>query len=202
MKSEVIVIGTNQDCTEKALNLTEEFAATLPKKGQMRLHLLAEEMMNLFRSITGEMEAEYWIENNGDKYALHIDTETIMYSKKRSELMELSSKKENAAAKGVIGKIREAFELALLPEDERDAMASHHAMLGFADPTSFSAASGDNDFWKMSDYISGVENSDDMEFAQEAKDELEKSIIANLAKEVTIGIRGGKVSMTVEWTAE
>ena len=202
MKSEVIVIGTNQDYTEKALTLTEEFAAGLPKKGQMRLHLLAEEMMNLFRSITGEMEAEYWIENNDDKFALHLDTETLMYAKKRNELMELSSKKENAAAKGVIGKIREAFELALLPEDERDAMASHHAMLGFADPTSFSAASGDTDFWKMSDYISGVQNSKDMEFAQEAKDELEKSIIANLAKEVTIGIRGGKVSMTVEWVAE
>ena len=116
MKSDVIVVGTNQDSTERALRLTEEYAGNLPKKAHLRLHLLAEEMMNLFRSITGEMEAEYWIENDSNIYTLHLDTETIMYAEKRKELMELSTSKENAAAKGVIGKIREAFELALLPE--------------------------------------------------------------------------------------
>ena len=200
MKSDVIVVGKNQDYTERALRLTEEYAGNLSQKAHLRLHLLAEEMMNLFRSITGEMEAEYWIENNSNVYTLHLDTETIMYAEKRKELIELSSKKENAATKGVIGKIREAFELALLPEDKRDAIISRYTMLGFTDPTSFSATT-DVELWKMSDYISAVNNSDDIQFAQEAKDELEKSIIANLANEVTIGIVGDKVSMTVEWDA-
>ena len=198
MKSDVIVVGTNQDSTERALRLTEEYAGNLPKKAHLRLHLLAEEMMNLFRSITGEMEAEYWIENDSNIYTLHLDTETIMYAEKRKELMELSTSKENAAAKGVIGKIREAFELALLPEDKRDAIISRYTMLGFTDPTSFSATT-DVELWKMSEYIESVNNSDNVEFAQEAKDELEKSIIANLAKEVTISILGDKVSMAVIW---
>jgi len=57
--------------------------------------------------------------------------------------------------------------------------------------------SGTEDVWRMSDYIEDVNKSDDTEFVQEAKDELEKSIIANLAKEVTISIRGDKVSMAV-----
>ena len=197
MKSDVMVIGTNQDFTEKALNFTEQYAGNLPKKAHLRLRLIAEEIMNLFRSITGEMEAEYWIENESNIFTLHLDTETLMFAKKRQELIELSSTKENVAAKGVIGKIREAFELALLPEDERDAILTRFSMFGFTDPDSMPSATAD--VWRMSDYIEAVNNSEDTETAQEAKDELEKSIIANLAQDVTISIIGDKVSMAVVW---
>ena len=195
MKSDIMVIGTNQDFTKKALDFTEQYAGNLPKKAHLRIRLVAEELMNLFRSITGEMEAKYWIENESNIFTLHLDTETIMFAKKRQELMELSSTKENAAAKGVIGKIREAFELALLPEDEREAMLSRYSLFGFTSPDSMNSTP--EDVWKMSDYIAEVNKSDDAEFVQEAKDELEKSIIANLAKDVTISIRGDKVSMAV-----
>ncbi len=195
MKSDIMVIGTNQDFTKKALDFTEQYAGNLPRKAHLRIRLVAEELMNLFRSITGEMEAEYWIENESNIFTLHLDTKTIMFAKKRQELMELSSTKENAAAKGVIGKIREAFELALLPEDEREAMLSRYSFFGFTSADSMNSTP--EDVWKMSDYIAEVNKSDDTEFVQEAKDELEKSIIANLAKDVTISIRGDKVSMAV-----
>ncbi len=195
MKSDIMVIGTNQDFTKKALDFTEQYAGNLPKKAHLRIRLVAEELMNLFRSITGEMEAEYWIENESNIFTLHLDTKTIMFAKKRQELMELSSTKENAAAKGVIGKIREAFELALLPMDEREAMLSRYSFYGFTSADSMNSTP--EDVWKMSDYIAEVNKSDDTEFVQEAKDELEKSIIANLAKDVTISIRGDKVSMAV-----
>ncbi|WP_024866628.1 hypothetical protein [Butyrivibrio sp. FCS014] len=195
MKSDIMVIGTNQDFTKKALDFTEQYAGNLPKKAHLRIRLVAEELMNLFRSITGEMEAEYWIENESNIFTLHLDTETIMFAKKRQELMELSSTKENAAAKGVIGKIREAFELALLPMDEREAMLSRYSFFGFTSADSMNSTP--EDVWRMSDYIAEVNKSDDTEFVQEAKDELEKSIIANLAKDVTISIRGDKVSMAV-----
>lgn len=195
MKSDIMVIGTNQDFTKKALDFTEQYAGNLPRKAHLRIRLVAEELMNLFRSITGEMEAEYWIENESNIFTLHLDTKTIMFAKKRQELMELSSTKENAAAKGVIGKIREAFELALLPMDEREAMLSRYSFYGFTSADSMNSTP--EDVWKMSDYIAEVNKSDDTEFVQEAKDELEKSIIANLAKDVTISIRGDKVSMAV-----
>ncbi len=197
MKSDVIVIGTNQDFTDRALAITEEYAGNLSKKAHLRLRLVAEEMMNLFRSITGELEAEYWIENESNFYTLHLDTNTIMFAKKREQLMELSSTKENAAAKGVIGKIREAFELALLPKDEMDARLARLPLMGFAEPSAYEQST--EDLWKMSNYIDSVNNISDPEFAQEAKDELERSIIATLANEVTISIRGDKVSMAVEW---
>ena len=52
--------------------------------------------------------------------------------------------------------------------------------------------------WSMKKYRASVE----MEMAEDAKaqeewDELEKSIVANIADEVTVAIRGGEVEMTV-----
>ncbi len=198
MNSEMVTVITGEDCTEKVLSMVEGFASDIDKKAALRLRLMAEEMMTLMRTITGEVEAKFWIENEGNKYALHISTNTIMYADKRKELMEVSSKKENAASRGVLGKIREVFELALLPKDERTARESRVGMMGITDPSAYMTSASET--WSMKNYVSSVNSmSDDSEFAQEAKNELERSIIANIAKEVLIAIKGDDVEMTVEW---
>ena len=198
MNSEMVTVITGEDCTEKVLSMVEGFANDIDKKAALRLRLMAEEMMILMRTITGEVEAKFWIENEGNKYALHISTNTIMYADKRKELMEVSSKKENAASRGVLGKIREVFELALLPKDERTARESRVGMMGITDPSAYMTSASET--WSMKNYVSSVNSmSDDSEFAQEAKNELERSIIANIAKEVLIAIKGDDVEMTVEW---
>ncbi|MBO5623383.1 MAG: hypothetical protein J5959_17340, partial [Butyrivibrio sp.] len=128
-------------------------------------------------------------------------TNTVMYAQKRKELMEIATNKSNAAAKGVLGKIREVFELALLPKDERTARESRIGMMGLADPTSYMASP--NETWKMSAYINNVNGTEDTnEFVQEARNELERSILGNIAKDVTIGIVGDDVSMIIEYECE
>jgi hypothetical protein len=202
MKSDVIVINGSESGTEAALELTEKFYEGSSPKTIMRMSLLAEETMNLVRAITqdADMEAEFSLEKEADVYRIQLNTNTIMYADKRKALMEISSKKENAAAKGVLGKIREVFELALLPKDERSARESRIGMMGLTDPTAIQTMSAT---WKMSNYISSVnESATDAEFAQEAKNELEKSILANLAKDVIIGIVGDDVKLTIEYTPE
>ena len=119
-----------------------------------------------------------------------------MFAAKRKELMEISTSKENAAAKGFMGKIREVFELAMLPKDERSARESRIGMMGLVDPTALSATSSET--WKMSNYKDSVDKMDqDTEFAQEARNELERSILGNIAKEVEISIIGDDVKMTI-----
>lgn len=196
MRSETIVINSNEGNIEKVLELVESFSQNLDHKAALRIRLLSEETMNLIRSITGDMDAEFYLEQEGDTFKLHLNTNTIMFASKRKELMDISTKKENAAAKGVLGKIREVFELALLPRDERAARESRIGMMGLVDPTALSSASAET--WKMSHYINSVNNMDQTtEFAQEAKDELEKSILGNLAKDVEISIIGDDVKMTI-----
>lgn len=200
MNSEMITVISGEDCTEKVLSLVEGFASDLDKKSSLRLRLVAEEMINLMKSITGEVEARFWIDNNGKTYFLHISTSTIMYADKRKELVDIATKKQNDAARGVVGKLREVFELALLPKDERSARESRVGMMGLVDPSAYMASATET--WSMKNYISSVNSmNDDSEFAQEAKNELERSIIANIAKEILISIKGDDVEMTVEWEA-
>ena len=196
MKSESIVISTNEGNIDKVLEVVEAFSKDLDHKTGLRIRLLAEETMNLIRSITGEMDAEFFLERDEDQVRLHLNTNTIMFAAKRKELMEISTSKENAAAKGFMGKIREVFELAMLPKDERSARESRIGMMGLVDPTALSATTSET--WKMSNYKSSVEEMDqDTEFAQEARNELERSILGNIAKEVEISIVGDDVKMTI-----
>ena len=196
MKSESIVISTNEGNIDKVLEVVEAFSKDLDHKAGLRIRLLAEETMNLIRSITGEMDAEFFLERDEDQVRLHLNTNTIMFAAKRKELMEISTSKENAAAKGFMGKIREVFELAMLPKDDRSARESRIGMMGLVDPTALSATSSET--WKMSNYKDSVDKMDqDTEFAQEARNELERSILGNIAKEVEISIIGDDVKMTI-----
>lgn len=196
MKSESVVISTNEGNIDKVLEVVEAFSKGLDHKTGLRIRLLAEETMNLIRSITGEMDAEFFLERDDDQVRLNLNTNTIMFAQKRKELMEISTSKENAAAKGFIGKIREVFELAMLPKDERSARESRIGMMGLVDPTALSATSSET--WKMSNYRDSVDKMDqNTEFAQEARNELERSILGNIAKEVEISIVGDDVKMTI-----
>ena len=196
MKSESVVISTNEGNIDKVLEVVEAFSKDLDHKTGLRIRLLAEETMNLIRSITGEMDAEFFLERDDDQVRLNLNTNTIMFAQKRKELMEISTSKENAAAKGFMGKIREVFELAMLPKDERSARESRIGMMGLVDPTALSATSSET--WKMSNYKDSVDKMDqNTEFAQEARNELERSILGNIAKEVEISIIGDDVKMTI-----
>jgi len=200
MKSNTIIISNNEKSTTDALNLVENFYSDESPKNLLRLRLLAEETMNFIRTISGEtdMTAEFWAEKEDKLCSLHLNTNTVMYAQKRKELMEVATDKTNAAAKGFLGKIREVFELALLPKDERTARESRIGMMGLADPSSYLTNS--NETWKMSSYMSKVNASAGVtEFVQEAKNELERSILGNIAKDVVIGIVGDDVSMIIEY---
>lgn len=60
---------------------------------------------------------------------------------------------------------------------------------------------GVNEFgymWSLCDYRNSLEDAViDNEACKEAWDELEKSIVANIANDVLVGVKGNKVDMTI-----
>ena len=198
MKTDVISVNSSGAGMEEALALAEKAAQYMPGKAGLRLRLLAEEMMCLVREIAGGMEADFWIETGNDRAYMHLRTDTLMYAEKRKEFLAVSSTGENALARGMLGKIRDIIETAMLPKDERAAKESRMGLVGIGDPGSLmSLSKGEQDLWSMNAYAQSVqEGSDDL--SREAREELERSIIANLADEVSIAIRGDNVEMTVE----
>ena len=169
MKSDIIQIDNRGNGFELALQETEKAAQyrELGRKEALHLRLCAEEMLSLARSVTGELQAAFWLESEGTSFDLHLSTQTIMDREKRSNLIASTSSRKNEAAKSFLGKLRDAFETAMASEPD----------LSIPDE-----ALGDlvNRSIEIPEW-----------------DEYEQSILRKVADQVRIGIRGRTVEMTV-----
>ena len=186
MKSDVIAVSSKEDCTDQALSQTERVAVfqELSHKSALHLRLLAEEMMNMMRAIAGDVEGEFWIENRKDLYELHLNVETAMDFYKREKLLSASSSGKNEASRGFMGKIRSFFEpvegVPLYFDVSPDGVGADMS-------------------WTLRAYQQKIQQHVEQrsEGAEEAWDELERSVVARLADDVKVSIRGRNVEMIV-----
>lgn len=205
MKSDVIKVTNEGERIDLALQAASASAAYrgLEKKNTIRLQLLAEEMLGMIRQITGETEADFWVESEGKRFELHLTVRSLVTGKMRKELLKASTSGKNDAAKGFMGKVRDIIDNALTAED-----ISHqpeYYMQGLVmpsdadmnDPVVYSVTAGMAS-WSLRSYKAAVgEESSHNAEAKAEWDELEKSIVANIADEVKIYIAGSDVEMIV-----
>ena len=116
MKSAVIEVNSRGEGFTDAIEVTGKMAERnhLGRESSLRLQLFAEEMLNLVRTVTGDMKASFWIERDGNRYDLLLLTNTVMNKKKRALLIASSSSGRNEASEGFLGKLRNALEEARL----------------------------------------------------------------------------------------
>ena len=198
MRTEEIIVNGHGGGIWETMNVTEKAGeeAGLSYKEKLRLRLLAEELLGMMRGIVGEAEAAFWVENNDRRFELHLNSDVPLSQEMRKELISVSSKGENAAAKGFMGKIREMIAVIVLPRESGPTMASL-GLMSFGSPNGFRAGSVSY-AWSMNEYRLGVENRRlESEEADAAWDELEKSIVANIADEVSVSINGSHVETVI-----
>ena len=199
MKTRVIPVNSKGEGIDEALRQTELVAESyhLSDKQTLQLRLLGEEMMGMLRAVTGEMAADYWIEEENGRFALCLSADTKMYIDKRDKLIALSSSGKNAAATGFMGKLRAMLDAVATPEAEGLPSSLDLGM------TAMDAASSiwmwhSMSTWSMATYKAALEERKDTEGeAKEAWDELEKSIVANLADEVKVAVKGNNVEIVI-----
>ena len=205
MKTDIIDIDNQGVGFQNALEHTAKAARfrELNDRDSLRLRLLTEEMLGMLKEITGQTEAKFWVESKGKQFELHLQARSIITGQMREELMSVSSTGKNAAAEGVMGKLRDIFERAFDATEVKDPASYYMQGLLLTagsegiDPMTYSATAS-MVAWSMQKYKTSVaaEKECSTEAMQEW-DELEKSIIANLADEVSISIRGREVEMVV-----
>ena len=80
MISDIIAITSGGENMGTALDLSRKVApySDLSAKGALHLRLLAEEMMGMMRSITGETKGKFWIEVDEDVYQLHLIVDSAL----------------------------------------------------------------------------------------------------------------------------
>ena len=197
MKSDIIHVTNEGEGFDKALGQAEAVARfrDLDRRGALHLRLLTEEMMGMMRALTGEREADFWIEDDGGTVDLHLAVQTPMNAEMRKNLLAASTTGENSAAKGVTGKIRDLFEQFLEPENSRipsDLVTGMDYAYSGGDFGALSVAAAG--IWSMNRYMAAVKEG---RTPVEDWDELEKSVVAKLADEVKIGIAGQDVEMVI-----
>ncbi|MCR5596023.1 MAG: hypothetical protein K6G12_09240 [Lachnospiraceae bacterium] len=191
---------------DEALEITDRFAEyeNVDHKTFMRLHLLAEETLGMVTAIAEDFDALFWLESTSDgKAYIHLLAETDMDYIKKKALIDASKRKQNDAAMGVMGKIREIVENSLYTMDEVESLQTEYggsplmySSLGAVDSSSL--ASSDYQ-WSLSMYKDNVEDAKNTNpAAQMAWDELEKSIVANIADDVRVSVKGSTVELTIE----
>ena len=194
MKTDVIVVSSRGDRMETALSQAEKVAAYkgMSVKDTLHLRLLTEEMMCMMRSLTGETEGLFWIEDENDVYQLHLKVETIMDSEKRDQLLSVSSSGRNASARGIMGRIRDFFDRGADAD-----LASPLLMPSMYDHNSSTVILDWE--WSMREYetmLSNQKNDSDPRI-REAWDELEKSVVNHVADDIKVYIRGRLVEMVI-----
>ncbi|MBR6428320.1 MAG: hypothetical protein IKS43_01520 [Clostridia bacterium] len=197
MRSDVIHVTNGGRGFEEALSQAELVARYkgLPNKSALHLRLLAEEMLGMMHALTGEREADFWIDDEDGVFTLHLQAETEMNAKLRKNLLAVSTSGVNAAAKGVTGKVRDLFERMLEPGDMSLGadVAAGLCCSGF-DPEFGSYMFTVDDYWSLEKYRAAAR---DGRTPKENWDELEKSVVGRLADDVQVGIRGSKVEMGI-----
>jgi hypothetical protein len=189
MKTDIITISNDGTNMEDALAQVEKVSAYkgLSPKDTMHLRLLAEETMALMRAVTGNVNGEFWMEDEEQLYTLHLKVRTLMDQKKREQLLSTSTSGKNEAERGFMGKIRSFFEPS-------SSVPMFSAGFGGGSPQMYQSY-----VWSMEDYRDQLRqyNEENQNEAKEAWDELEKSVVGHLADDVKVSIRGRIVEMTI-----
>ena len=190
MKSDIIKLsgGTKDIASLNAvLSETERAAeyAELDKKQTGRIRLLAEELISMLPEVLEFSSGEFWVECSGKQFEMHtsLTPDVGINSAKRDELLTLSKSGKNAAAVGIMSKIRLAVTFLLL---DPNVYQNSFMYLG-ADPT------GESLVWTLETF-----RKDAKAKKGEAWDELEKSIIGNIADDVVVGVEGKRVEIVVK----
>ena len=204
MKSNICKLNEDLTCLKAVLSEVEKVTTYngLEDKKALRLRLLAEELCGMLPGLIENFNGEFWAENDGDDYELHVELKADdMNIDLRDELISVSKSGQNAAAKGVMGKIRAVAETMLLAASDPTLQAlpvggfydyhGYNMGFGYIDPT-IAIETGYIYSWSLFNYKTAVEEKED-EYA-----ELERSIVAKLADDIIVGVRGKNVEIVVK----
>ena len=194
MKSNVCKILKGTSDLEAILKESEKVAEynELTHKQGLQLRLLCEEIDGMLPYMIGDFEGDLWMEfvDGVCKILVSIEIPELDASK-RDVLINVAKNKKNAAAVGIVGKIRDAIEGFFLDEETLLALdassESFYVSTGYCEGVDYSY------LWSLEQYRNNLKK----KAGEEGWDELEKSVIASVADDVIVGVKGKRADIVV-----
>ena len=163
----------------------------LTEKQAFQLRLLCEELDGMLPNIIDDFNGDFWIDYVDGACRINVSVELEEFTAEKKEaLIGVAKNKKNAAAVGFVGKIRSALESVFLDEEALRICAISTGSLRFS-----AGCSEGVDYaylWSLEQYRTVV-----TEEKSEDWDELEKSVIASIADDVIIGVRGKQADIII-----
>lgn len=194
MKSNVCKIDNGIKDLEAILKECERVAAYngLDHKQTLQLRLLCEEIDGMLPNIIDDFEGDFWIEYEKDVCKVNVSVKIPELNvNKKAELIGIAKDKRNVAAVGIVGKIRNAIEDYFLDEDVMNAfmVSADEARLSME----YSGMADYSYLWSLEQYRASAQQ----EEQAAAWDELEKSVIASVADDVIVGVKGKRANIAI-----
>ena len=197
METERILVNTRKlnlnEVLENAEEMIDEF--DLGRKDFIHLRLLLEETLGMLKAMAGDYDAVIWMEKNDDQCTVHLTakTDSMNYSTKQ-ELLSISKSGNNSLVKGFMGKIGDFIENGLLNYDEVMKLQQEYGTSNVQEFTYMGMNSSEMMMtWTLEQYRVSLDDSD----KNGQWDELERSIVASLAKDVIVGVKKDHVEMMI-----
>lgn len=208
MDREEIYVTPEEESMAEALAYTEDYAASqgFAAKESLRIRLLTEELLGMLAGITDDdFRAMFRIEGDQKKTRLYLSGTVDMTVSRREALIASSKDRKNAAATGIIGKLKDMIATAVLSFDESAQIVADAPVTDFYNyGMEMMAGNTAQMAWSLAGYRNSLEEqyidldkTDDFE-DREPWDELERSVLANLADDVRVSIRKDHVEIVVE----
>lgn len=194
MKSNVCKIDNGTRDLAAILKESERVAEYngLGHKQTLQLRLLCEEIDGMLPNIIDNFEGKLWIDFADGVCKVNVSIQIPEFNAdKKEELIGIAKNQQNAAAVGIVGKIRNAIENFFLDEQKTGALAWSAGSFGLG--TGYSEGVNYAYLWRLEEYRNSVKK----EEQAEAWDELEKSVIASVADDVVVGVKGNCAEIVI-----
>ena len=193
MKSDVCKIENGTLDLGLILKESEKVAVynKLNEKQTNQLRLICEELDGMLPNIINDFSGDFWIDFEEGVCKANAEITIADFSADaKSELIKVSKNNKNAFATGLVGKIRSIIEDLFL--DSKTYKSYDMSML-FSSAIEYSVGLEESAYrWSLNKYRKAISEENAPEW-----DELEKSIIASLADDIIIGVKGKKASIVV-----
>jgi hypothetical protein len=200
MKSNVCKIENGTKDLSAILRESEKVAAynELTHKQTLQLRLICEEIDGMLPNLIDDFNGEFWIDFDDGVCRVNISLRFEEFTaKKKEELVAIAKNKKNASASGIVGMIRSALENVFLEGDSfgggNMSLESRCFVTEYYNGMDHFYAADYSSLWSLEHYRSTVKK----EEKTEKWDELEKSVIASVADDIVVGVKGKRADIII-----
>ena len=200
MKSNVCKIENGTKDLAAILRESEKVAVynDLSHKQTLQLRLICEEIDGMLPNIVEDFSGDFWIDFEDGVCKVNVSLLFNEFTAEKKEgLVGIAKNRKNAAAVGIVGKIRSALENVFFVDDSFGggdmSLESRYFVTEYYNTIDNYSGMDYACLWSLEQYRGAVKR----EEKTEEWDELEKSVIASVADDVIVGVKGKRADIIV-----